>query len=98
MWAIWGVADHLRHICMGDYSKESRCGGVQAIWGVTDRLHHIRTGDYGKELHWVAQGRRGDMACRRLLMRGSGDVQYGATSWAIAIISYSEGVGNCRIE
>ena len=28
---IWGVVDHLRHIRMGDYSEESRCGGMRAI-------------------------------------------------------------------
>ena len=70
---------------------------MQAIWGVTDHLCHICTGDYSEESHWVAQGHRGNMACQRLLTRGLGDVRYGATLWAIAIILYSKGVRNHQL-
>ena len=74
MQAIWGVTDHLRRIHTGDYGKELQCGGVRVMWGVMDRLCHICMGNYGEESHWVVQGHRGDMACRRLLTRGLGNV------------------------
>ena len=88
MQAIWGVTDHLRHIRTGDYGKELQCGGVRAMWGVMDRLRHICMGNYSEESHWVVQWRAGHWHHIR-----AGDMRDGAVLWAIAIISYSEGVG-----